>query len=44
MTRNTPEAEAKPVKDLSQTGNLTLGSDRSNTARILPLRDLEQHL
>ena len=44
MTRNTPEAEAKPVKDLSQTGNLTIGSDRSNTARILPLRDLEQHL
>jgi len=36
--------ETKPVKDFSQTGTLTIASDRSNSARILPLRDLEQHM
>jgi len=32
------------VKDFSQTATLTMGSDRSNTPRILPLRDLEFHM
>lgn len=44
MARNSPDSDKKPVKDFSQTGTLTLASDRSHSARILPLRDLENHL
>lgn len=39
------EVDSKPVKELSLTDRTHyMGSDRSNTPRILPLRDLDMHM
>lgn len=41
MTRNSPDSDKKPNKSFNESGALTIVTDRTHSARLLPMRDLE---